>query len=97
MENVNRHIDDEGQRLVTVVIPLYTLKLSDIELLSLRQCFKVLERHAIYLMRRALDKFSIESHPSMAMQLTGGEQPMATHTFAHHRNRSYWKQYITRL
>lgn len=42
-------------------------------------------------------KFSIESHPSMAMHLTGGELPMATHAFARRRNRSYWKQYIPGL
>lgn len=38
--------------------------------------------------------FSIESHPSMAMRLTGGKLPMATHAFARRRNRSFWKQYI---
>jgi len=42
-------------------------------------------------------RFSIESHPSMAMRLTGGELPMATHAFARRRNRSYWKQYIPGL
>ena len=38
--------------------------------------------------------FSIESHPSMAMRLTDGKLPMATHAFARRRNRSYWKQHI---
>lgn len=41
--------------------------------------------------------FSIESHPTMAMRLTGGELPMATHAFARRRNRSYWKQHIPGL
>ena len=39
-------------------------------------------------------RFSIESHPSMAMGLTGGQLPMATHAFARRRNRTFWKQYI---
>ena len=41
--------------------------------------------------------FSIESHPTMAMRLTGGKLPMATHAFARRRNRSYWKQHIPGL
>jgi len=41
--------------------------------------------------------FSIESHPTMAMRLTGGRLPMATHAFARRRNRSYWKQHIPGL
>ena len=41
--------------------------------------------------------FSIESHPSMAMRLTGGQLPMATHAFARRRNRGFWKRYITNL
>ncbi len=65
MNAEKRHIDDhaEQQRLVTVVIPLYTLKLSDIDLLSLRQCFKVLGRHDIAVVKpRSLD---ITALPSM--------------------------------
>lgn len=41
--------------------------------------------------------FSMESHPTMAMRLTGGQLPMATHAFARRRNRSFWKQYIKDL
>ena len=41
--------------------------------------------------------FSIESHPSMAMRITGGQLPMATHAFARRRNRTFWKQYINGL
>ena len=41
--------------------------------------------------------FSVESHPSMAMRLSGGRLPMATHAFARRRNRSFWKQYINGL
>ena len=41
--------------------------------------------------------FSIESHPTMAMRLTGGKLPMATHAFARRRNRSFWKQHIPGL
>jgi len=42
-------------------------------------------------------RFSVESHPSMAMRLSGGRLPMATHAFARRRNRSFWKQYIKGL
>ena len=42
-------------------------------------------------------RFSVESHPSMAMRLSGGRMPMATHAFARRRNRSFWKQYIKGL
>jgi len=41
--------------------------------------------------------FSIESHPTMAMRLTGGQLPMATHAFARRRNRAFWKQHINGL
>jgi len=41
--------------------------------------------------------FSIESHPTMAMRLTGGQLPMATHAFARRRNRGFWKQHINGL
>lgn len=41
--------------------------------------------------------FSVESHPSMAMRLTGGQLPMATHAFARRRNRAFWKQHINGL
>lgn len=41
--------------------------------------------------------FSIESHPSMAMRITGGQLSMATHAFARRRNRTFWKQYINGL
>ena len=41
--------------------------------------------------------FSVESHPSMAMRLTGNQLPMATHAFARRRNRGFWKQYIKEL
>ena len=64
MDAKKRHIDDhaEQQRLVTVVIPLYTLKLSDIDLLSLRQCFQVLGRHDIALVKpRSLDIIALPS------------------------------------
>ena len=51
MESINGHIDNAGQRLVTVVIPLYTLNLSETELLALRQCFKVLGHHDIAIIK----------------------------------------------
>ena len=41
--------------------------------------------------------FSVESHPTMAMRLTGGQLPMATHAFARRRNRAFWKQHINGL
>lgn len=41
--------------------------------------------------------FSVESHPSMAMRLTGNQLPMATHAFARRRNRGFWKRYIKEL
>lgn len=41
--------------------------------------------------------FSVESHPAMAMRLTGGQLPMATHAFARRRNRAFWKQHINGL
>lgn len=41
--------------------------------------------------------FSVESHPSMAMRLTGNQLPMATHAFARRRNRGFWKQHIKEL
>ena len=42
-------------------------------------------------------RFSVESHPDMAMRLTGGELPMATHSFFRHRNISFWKKHIPNL
>ena len=42
-------------------------------------------------------RFSVESHPAMAMRLTGGQLPMATHAFARRRNRAFWKQHINGL
>ena len=56
MENEVRHIGEGEKRLVSVVIPLYTLKLSETELLALRQCFKVLGRHDIAIIKpKSLD------------------------------------------
>ena len=56
MENEVRHIGEGEKRLVTVGIPLYTLKLSETELLALRQCFKVLGHHDIAIIKpKSLD------------------------------------------
>ena len=67
MENNKRHIGEEGKRLVTVVIPLYTLKLSETELLALRQCFKVLGHHDIAIIKpKSLDL-------SLLPEMLGGE------------------------
>lgn len=38
--------------------------------------------------------FSIEGHPEMAMSLTGGQLPMGTHAFYHHRNRKFWSKFL---
>lgn len=43
---------------------------------------------------RKAARFSIESHPHMGMELTGGRLPMATHAFARPRNRGFWAQFI---
>lgn len=38
--------------------------------------------------------FSIEGHPEMAMNLTGGQLPMGTHAFYRHRNRKFWSKFL---
>lgn len=43
---------------------------------------------------REAARFSMESHPEMAMRFTEGKLPMAVHAFARKRNRRFWRQYI---
>lgn len=38
--------------------------------------------------------FAVESHPDMAMRLTGGELPMGAHAFQRHRNIVHWRQHL---
>jgi len=56
MSDPNLPINDGKQRLVTVVIPIYTMSLSDIELVALRRCFNVLGHHDIAIVKpKSLD------------------------------------------
>lgn len=78
MSDSTQHIVENKQRLVTVVIPLYTLRLSEIELVSLKQCFQVLGSHDIAIVK----PYSLDISP--LKQLIGGNATFRVEEFDNH-------------